>query len=144
MVGRWVVCFGIGFLAPLLLGMGMFGQPAAREEVPETDKRFDVILEDLDGTVVRVTHVSYDGELYLPVFRGKGLITIPFEKIHKIEMGQKQGSRRQAKVTFNDGSSETFWVEENVLIIGKVPYGTYQIQAKDIRTLEFVQPGSSD
>lgn len=144
MVRRWAVCFGIGILVPFLLGMGMFGQPAAREKVPETDERFDAVLEDLEGAVVRVNHVSYDGELYLPVFRGKGLITIPFGKIHRIEMGQKQGSRREAKVSFRDGTSEVFRVEEDILIIGEVPYGTYQIQAKDIHTLEFVQPPSSD
>jgi hypothetical protein len=142
MVGRRAVCFGIVVLAPFLFGMGMFGQPAAREEVPETKERFDATVEDLEGVVVEVTHVSYDGELYLPVFRGKGLVTIPFGKIRKIEIGVKERSRREVKVSFKNETSEVFWIEEDVLFLGKVPYGTYQIQTKDIHRLELTQPTS--
>jgi|GEM_PF-1602622 len=143
MVWTRVICFGcLVILAPFLFGMGMFGQPAAREEVPVTRERFDATVEDLEGVVVQVTHVSYDGELYLPVFRGKGLVTIPFRKIRAFELAEKQQSRREVKVSFQDETSETFWMDEDILFLGKVSYGTYQIQAKDIRRLEFTQPPS--
>ena len=143
MVRRRVICFGhLMILVPFLFGMGMFGQPAAREEVPVTKERFDATVEDLEGVVVQVTHVSYDGELYLPVYRGKGLVTIPFRKILAFELGEKQKSRREVKVSFLDETSETFWMDEDILFLGKVSYGTYQIQAKDILRLEFTQPPS--
>jgi hypothetical protein len=127
---------------PFLFGMGMFGQPAAREEVPFTEERFDATVEDLEGVVVDLTHVSYDGELYLPVYRGMGLVTIPFGKIRSFEVGEKQKSRREVTVSFRDETRETFWVDEDLLFLGKVSYGTYQIQAKDILRLEFVQTPS--
>jgi len=143
MVGRRMICLGcLMILAPLLFGMGMFGQPAAREEVPVTKERFDATVEDLEGVVVQLTHVSYDGELYLPVYRGKGLVTIPFRKIRSFELGEKEQSRREVKVFFQDETSETFWVDEDILFVGRVPYGTYQIQAKDILRLEFTPPPS--
>ena len=143
MVGRRVICFGyLMILVPFLFGMGMFGQPAAREDVPVTKERFDATVEDLEGVVVQVTHVSYDGELYFPVYRGKGLVTIPFRKIRAFELGEKEQDRREVKVTFQDETSETFWVDEDLLFLGKVSYGTYQIQAKDIRRLEFTQAPS--
>ena len=134
-----VIGFGILILVPFLFGMGMFGQPAARQEVPETEERFDATVEDLEGIVVQITHVSYDGELYLPVYRGKGLVTIPFRKIREFELGEKQRSRREVKVSFKDETSEVFWMDEDILFLGKVPYGTYQIQAKDIRKLAFTE-----
>ena len=143
MVSRRVISFGyLMILVPFLFGMGMFGQPAAREEVPVTEERFDATVEDLEGVVVQVTHVSYDGELYLPVFRGKGLVTIPFRKIRAFELAEKQQSRREVKVSFQDETSETFWMDEDILFLGKVAYGTYQIQAKDMLRLEFTQPPS--
>ena len=137
-----VIGFGILILVPFLFGMGMFGQPAARQEVPETEERFDATVEDLEGIVVQITHVSYDGELYLPVYRGKGLVTIPFRKIREFELGEKQRSRREVKVSFKDETSEVFWMDEDILFLGKVPYGTYQIQAKDIRKLAFTEPAT--
>ena len=142
MARRYAICFGMLILVPCLLGMGMFGQPTARQNVPETAKRFDATVKDLDGVTVKITHVSYDGELYLPLYRGKGLVTIPFRNIRRIELGKKKGNRREVTVSFQDETSEVFEIDEDVLILGKVPYGTYQIQAKDIHTLKFVQPVS--
>ena len=142
MVSRKTVCFGVLILMPCLLGMGMFGQPAVREKVPQTKERFDATIEDLEGIVVHVTHVSYDGEVYLPVYQGKGLVTIPFQRIRKIELGKKEQTRREVKIFFQDGTDEVFGMDEDLLILGKVPYGTYQIQAKDILRLEFTQPPS--
>lgn len=136
------VCCGILMLVPFLFGMGMFGQPAARQEVPETKERFDATVEDLDGVVVQVTYLSYDGELYLPVYRGKGLVTIPFRKVRSIEFGERHKGRYQVKVSFQDGSSDIFRMDENILFLGKVPYGTYQIQVKDMQKLEFPQAAS--
>ncbi len=142
MARRYVICLGMLILVPCLLGMGMFGQPTARENVPETEQRYDATVEDLEGVTVKITHVSYDGELYLPVYRGKGLVTIPFRKIRKIELGKTERNRREVTVSFQDETSEVFWVDEDILFLGKVPYGTYQIQAKDIHTLQFAQPAS--
>ncbi len=142
MARRDVICLGMLIIVPCLLGMGMFGQPTARQNVPETPKRFDATVEDLDGVTVKITHASYDGELYLPVYRGKGLVTIPFRNIRRIEFGKKQGNRREVTVSFQDETSEVFQIDENVLIVGKIPYGTYQIQAKDIHILKLVQPVS--
>jgi hypothetical protein len=127
-------------LLPALLGMGLFGQPPLRQEAPETKERFDATVEDLEGVVVQVSHVSYDGELYLPVYQGKGLVTIPFGKISQIELGRKEKSRREVKISFEDETSGLFWLDEAILILGKVPYGTYQIQAKDLFRLRFIHP----
>ncbi len=138
MVGKRWRCIGcLMILAPCLFGMGMFGDPAARKEVPVTEERYDATVEDLDGTVVQVTHVSYDGELYLPVYQGKGLVTIPFRKVKTFEMGKKEKMRREVTISFRDETREVFWMDEDLLFLGKVPYGTYQIQAKDILRLEF-------
>jgi hypothetical protein len=107
--------------------------------VPVTEIRFDATVEDLEGTVVQVTHVSYDGELYLPVYQGKGLVTIPFGKISAFQMGKKEKMRREVEISFRNETREMFWMDEDLLFLGKVPYGTYQIQAKDILRLEFTQ-----
>jgi len=136
------ICCGILMLVPFLFGMGMFGQPAARQEVPQTKERFDATVEDLEGVVVQVTHLSYDGELYIPVYQGKGLVTIPFRRIRSIEFGEKQKGRYEVKVSFQDGTIDIFRMDEDILFLGKVPYGTYQIQAKDMQKLEISQTSS--
>ena len=130
-------------IAPFLLAMGMLGDPQARRKAPEPEMRLDALLVDMEETSTKVTHVSYDGELYLPAYRGKGLITIPFEKIRRIEFGEKEGTRRQATVFFKDDKERNFRVEDKILFVGKLAYGTYQIQVKDLKSIELIDPKST-
>ena len=57
-------------------------------------------------------------------------------------LGQNEQSRREVTIFFQDGTHGVFGMDEDLLILGKVPYGTYQIQAKDILRIEFTQPSS--
>lgn len=127
-------------LLPFLLGMGLLGETQVRENAPEPAERLDAVIVDMEGTELLVTHVSYDGALYLPVYRGRALITVPFQKVHKLVFGESNRSRRQVTIHFVAGNTETFWMDETVLFVGRLPYGTYQITAKDIQTLEFQKP----
>ncbi len=131
-------------LAPLLLGMGTLGQSPVREEAPQTKKRFDALITDTGGVTCRVVQISYDGELYFPLYEGKALIVVPFDKIASMEFDDKKGEdRREVKVVFR-GQVEPrkFRIDPDVLLLGRVPYGTFQIQAKDIRKIEFVEPST--
>ena len=128
-------------LSPLLLAMGIMGE-APRRDVPETGKPFGAVLVDVEGVSTEVSHYSYDGEAYLPAYRGRALVVIPFERIAAVEFGQTQNHRRQARVLFQDQQEELFWVDEKLLFLGKVTYGTFQIQAKDLQRIR-LQPEAS-
>jgi hypothetical protein len=127
-------------MTPFLLAMGMLGDPPRIEKAPEPDTRLDAVVLDSEGTTTSITYLSYDGELYLPVYRGKALITIPFQQISRIVFGLKEKGRRQVTIHFTDQSQEPFRMDEKVLFVGKLPFGTYQIQAKDLESITFIEP----
>ena len=138
MRSKWTIYSGLLLLVPVLLAMGNFGgKPPVREEAPEPEEWIDAIVVDMEDMEITVTHISYDGELYIPVYRGRALITIPFQKIVKVELGKKENSRRQAKILFKNKRTEDFLIDEDILFIGRLPYGTFQIQAKDVQRLQF-------
>ena len=139
---KTAVCMTV-LAAPFLLAMGFLGDPPALEKAPEPAIRLDAVMLDSEGTSTRVTHVSYDGALYLPVYRGKALITVPLEQILRIDFGPKKSSTRQVTVHFKERPGETFFLDLRVLFVGKVPFGTYQIQVKDLERITFVEPGSA-
>jgi len=126
--------------APLLLAMGFMGEPPALDKAPEPNTRLDALVQDSEGTSTRISYVSYDGELYLPVYRGKALITIPFQNISHIEFGHKDSHMREVTIHFTDQREETFRMDNKVLFVGKLPFGTYQIQAKDLAGITFLAP----
>lgn len=139
-MGKRYLSLCVALSMPLLMGMGVLGGNTPRSKVPETPKQFDATITDVDGTSTRLEQLSYDGELYVPAYRGKALVIIPFEKIAAIEFGEKAGGKRKALVTMVNQKSETLLIEDNVLFVGKVPYGTYQIETKDIKTLQIQAP----
>lgn len=122
-------------LSPLLLAMGILGEPPPRRDVPETGQAFQAVLVDLEGVSTQVNHFSYDGEGYLPAYRGRALVVIPFEQIAAVEFGQTRQHRREARVRFRDRQEELLWVDEKLLFLGKLQYGTFQIQAKDLQAI---------
>lgn len=129
--------------APFLLAMGFLASPPALERAPEPATRLDALVLDNEGTSTKITHVTYDGALYIPVLRGKALVTIPFEKISHISFGSLRNSTRQITVHFKDHQDETFCIDNRVLFVGRLPFGTYQIQAKDLASVTFLDPHSA-
>ena len=134
----------IFFFVPFLLAMGVMGKPPALEKAPEPKERLDAVVVDMEGLSTHVSHLSYDGELYLPAYRGKALITLPFKEIAKIEFGQKSQSRRKAIVHFRNHEPEEYALDESIAFVGKLPVGTYQIQVKDMASIMFLSPKDPD
>ena len=137
---RSCLFLSIALSLPILMGMGILGEKSPRTKMPETAAQFTATITDTSGVSVTVEQLSYDGELYLPVYKGKGLITLPFDRIAAIEFGKQEGGKRTATVTFANQKTETFLIEEKVLFVGKVPYGIYQIETKDMKRIEFHEP----
>ncbi len=134
------ICLFLVLLVPLLLAMGMMGKPPALEKAPETKEQWNARVVDMEGVETEITYVSYDGELYVPVYRGMALVTLPFKEIAKIEFGKKEGSKRKARIFFHHQNPEMFSMDGKVFFVGKLPFGTYQIEARDMESIEFLQP----
>ncbi len=140
---RILVSSVLVFSLPCILGMGVLGEKAPRATAPVTAKEFTALITDVEGVSTEVNRVSYDGQLYVPVYRGKALVVIPFEKILSIDLAEeKVSSRRKAVITFTSKGTEGFLIDENLLFVGVVPFGTYQIEVRNMRHLEFVHPPS--
>lgn len=136
---RWGYLVAMFVSTPFLLGMGLLGEPPPREKTPETKERMQAVVVDLEGVSTDVDYFSYDGDLYLPAYRGRALVIIPFEKILAVELGETNQGRRQATVTFRNQEQEILGVDERLLFLGRVPYGTLQVQAKDLQRILLVE-----
>jgi len=138
-MNRRGACLASMFLCtPFLLAMGLLGEPPPRETAPETAEQLAATLVDMEGVSTDVGSFSYDGDLYLPVYRGRALITVPFQRILAVQFGETKQNRRQARILFRSQEEEEFWVDERLLFLGKVAYGTFQVEAKDLQSIRFM------
>jgi hypothetical protein len=119
----------------LLTGMGeLTGEPD--NSIPTPDKNFDATFIDNQDVTVKCTQVSMDGEIFVWGKKGKGTVTISFEKIKAIEFigGDKFVT---AEVELTDGKKVKIAVDNDKEFFGNLEFGTFQIEARDLKKIIF-------
>ncbi|MBI5681731.1 MAG: hypothetical protein HZC45_00915 [Deltaproteobacteria bacterium] len=117
-----------------LTGMGQVPQ----NEVPKPEIRFNATVIDDQGISTKCQDVSWDGKVYFIGTRGKGTISIPFEKIKKIVfIGESRGGKKDAQVTLRSGEVVAVSFDDENRFYGTTNFGNYRISARNIREIIF-------
>jgi hypothetical protein len=115
-------------LAALVMGMG--GSLGAGQSQPESS--FSASVKDTSSNKVQISSVTFDGKTTFNVMLGKGRVQVPLDNISRIEM--KEG---EACVTFTDAHTLCgLKTGGSTKIYGQTGYGLYQIQLKDVESIE--------
>ncbi len=127
----------LGFLGLGLMGMGGFG--GGRDQgLPARD--FKAALTDVDGARMEVMRVTAGGDVSLEGDLGRGRLRVPFDNIAQITFKPvEERDRVRAEVQLREGEPVTLTVRSSTTFYGKVPGGAYQIRARDLKSIEFVQ-----
>jgi len=133
------------YLAPLfifsslifLLGMGELGGTAPVDKIPAPDKNFTARVVDRQGIETALSKVSYEGNVFLIGNRGSAAVTIPFEKISQLQLQSLEGSEALVKVFLRDQKSVEIKVAKRAKFYGKAEFGTFQIEMKDLKSINF-------
>jgi hypothetical protein len=126
-------------LSPPALG-GLFGDgPPGRIPVPARVFRAEV--EDRGGTVLRITRVTFDGEVYLFGTIGAAEVTVPFERFTEARFQDGPGEEHRTVVlTDVDGQEVRLVIEADRPIQGATTFGNYRIEAADVRRFTVLGP----
>jgi hypothetical protein len=134
------------FLAPIvilssllfLMGMGELGGSAPADKVPSPEKNFSVKVTDREGIPTSLSQFSQEGKVFLAGKRGSATVTVPFEKISQIQFQAAEGNEIPAKLTLRTRESLDLKVDKRSKFYGKAEFGTFQIDAKDLKTVNFL------
>ena len=130
---------GFALLGLGLLGMGALGGGGGQGTMMTRD--FHATLTDVDGTRIAVSRVNVGGEASIEGDVGRGRLRIPFESITSIRfapIGQDR-DRVRAEVVLREGEPATLTVRGAATFYGQTSSGSYQIRARDLRTVDFAQ-----
>lgn len=121
----------------LFLGVtGMAQRPS--HEVPVPDRNFVVSVTDDQGITTRCTLVTWDSALYLLGTRGKGIVTIPFEKVSKaVFAGERAKDRIDFQITLKNAEVVAVSLDAESLLQGTTDFGSYRIKARNIKEIRF-------
>ncbi|HBO84403.1 MAG: hypothetical protein A2073_07765 [Deltaproteobacteria bacterium GWC2_42_11] len=118
----------------ILTGMGQSPQ----NEVPKPEIRFNATITDDQGISTKLQEISWEGKVYLMGTRGRGTVSIPFEKVKRVVfLGEARGGKKDAQVTLRNGEVVAITFDDENRFYGTTSFGNYRIQARNVKEILF-------
>lgn len=127
------------FLAFLCL-TAMGGKGGGFERAPRVDKNFAVTVTDVSGNKINGEKFSWEGRVHLAGSLGMANITVPFEKIMEISIGEKKEKKVKVTAKLKDGSETVFDIEADSRCYGEAPFGSFMLTLEEIKNILFKNP----
>lgn len=127
------------FLAFLCL-TAMGGKGGGFERAPRVDKNFAVTVTDVSGNKINGEKFSWEGRVHLAGSLGMANITVPFEKIKEISIGEKKEKKVKVTAKLKDGSETVFDIEADSRCYGEAPFGSFMLTLEEIKNILFKNP----
>jgi len=133
----------IGFLAVLFivaaLLTAMGGKGGGFERAPRVEKSFTVTVTDVSGNKISGEKFSWEGRVHFAGTLGMASITIPFDRIKEIAVGEKKEKKVKATVRLKDGTETVFDIDADSRCYGEAPFGSFMLTMEEIRSVAFKQ-----
>jgi len=130
-----VVLMISGFL--FLTAMG--GKGGGFERAPRVDKNFNVTVTDVSGNKISGDKFSWEGRVHFAGTLGVASITVPFDRIVDVTVGEKKEKKVKVTAKLRDGSETAFDVDADSRCYGEAPFGSFMLTMEEIRSVAFKQ-----
>lgn len=130
-----ILLLGAFVATPVLAGGFLGGDAPSRIPVPA--RSFSAVFEDVGGTTVQATRVTFDGEVFVHGRLGAGQVTVPFERIAEVRIEKAENPlRRTAVIQLADGSEPVrIEIKDDTPWYGRTRFGNYKIEGRDLRVV---------
>ena len=120
-----------------LMGMGGFGGSVPVDKIPEPSKKFTAVVVDQQGLKTPLGQFSHEGKVFISGKRGSAEVAAPFENISRVLFKGQEGNDIVAEVHMREPKSVEIRVDKRSKFYGKAEFGTFQIEAKDLQSINF-------
>jgi len=124
------------FITVLFL-TAMGGKGGGFERAPRVDKNFTVTVTDVSGNKINGEKLSWEGRVHFAGSMGMASITIPFEKIKELTVGDKKERKVKITAKLKDGTETAFDIDADSRCYGEAPFGSFMLTMEEIRSISF-------
>jgi hypothetical protein len=124
-------------ISSFLLLTAMGGKGGGFERAPRVDKSFSVIVTDGSGNKIAGEKFSWEGRIHFAGNLGMASVTVPFEKIKEILIGEKKDKKVKVTAKLKDGSDTVFDIDADSRCYGEAPFGSFMLTMEEIRSVSF-------
>ena len=119
----------------LLTAMGEKGSGFVR--APHVEKSFSVTVVDASGKKIEGEKFSWEGRIHFAGYLGMAQVTIPFDKVKELTIGEKKERNIKAVARLKDGSETAIEIEAASRCFGEAGFGSFMLTMEEIKTVTF-------
>jgi hypothetical protein len=128
----FVISIAAAFL--LLTGMGGSG---GFERAPRVEKNFSVTVVDASGVRIEGEKFSWEGRIHFSGFLGMAQVTMPFDRIKDLTVGERKERKVNVTVRLVDGTETSFDIDAKSRCFGETSFGSFMLQLDEIKSISF-------
>ena len=118
----------------LLTAMGGTG---GFERAPRVEKNYAVTIIDSSGNKIDGEKFSWEGRIHFAGYLGMAQVTMPFDKVRELTVGQIKDRKVKVTARLTDGSETSFEVDAKTRCYGESSFGSFMLQMDEIRSISF-------
>ncbi|MCK9418041.1 MAG: hypothetical protein M0R70_01525 [Nitrospirae bacterium] len=118
----------------LLTAMGGTG---GFERSPRVEKNYAVVVTDAAGNRIEGEKFSWEGRIHFAGYLGMAQVTMPFEKIKELIVGEKRDRKVKVTARLTDGTETGFEVDAKSRCYGDASFGSFMLQMDEIKSVVF-------
>ena len=113
------------------------GEDAPDTRIPEPAVSFRMVVRDRDLNTFEVARASFDGHIFLSGKIGEAKVSIPFEKIRRVDFEPADATETVGVVTLVSGKQQSLRFRSSAVCYGEAEFGNVQIELRHLRDVEF-------
>ena len=132
---RWASAALLVSVIILLTAMG--GKGGGFEKAPRVDKNFMVVVTDASGNKLEGEKFSWEGRIHFAGSMGLAQVTMPFERVKELTVGEKKDRKVKVTARLTDGTETVFEVDSDARVYGESGFGSFMLTMDEIKTISF-------
>ncbi len=115
----------------------MGGKGGGFERAPRVDKNFTVVVTDKSGNKIEGEKFSWEGRIHFAGYMGLAQVTMPFERVKELTVGERKDRKVRVTAHLTDGSEAVFDVDFDARVYGESGFGSFMLTMDEIKSISF-------
>jgi hypothetical protein len=125
------------FILAVLILLTAMGGTGGFERAPRVEKNYPVTVIDASGNKIDGEKFSWEGRVHFSGYMGMASVTMPFDRIKELTVGENRDRKVKVTARLTDGSETTFEVDAKSRCFGETNFGSFMLQMDEIRSISF-------
>ena len=135
MRSKWFLLLFLPAAFILLTAMGDKGGGFVR--APRVEKDFSVTVTDASGKKIEGDKFSWEGRIHFAGYLGMAQVTVPFDKVRDLSVGEKRERFVKVVAHLKDGGETSFDMDADSRCFGEAVFGSFMLRMDELRTVTF-------